>query len=415
MSNVILAITLLICFVMVCFNYIRRTWTRPDFLFSSLWAIILIINLFFETGWYSISIETALIIFCGYVSFVFATYLVPTKKYTSRIIESDDKIGTINYKMTIILGILWLILRAPSALENVALLKQGMSFNQISINKIINGNSGGGSIIRSICTIIFLNPFVYAYFPVFINELFEKKKKNFLIFILGILIILVSILQNGRRSFIFYMIIVGYIFVFKNVKEKVSLSLGQKVIVVLCVGVAILGVTWLSEKRDTNFWNTIITYIGACVPALDQRIKYIDSYYYGLSMLHGLLVPLMIGLNGVFKLKYPSWWLELDALVEAANYVQIGTKSSINAFNSIFYIPYIDGGIVFVIIEMLILGYVSGLFYRKYKYRGNKRDIFVYSVLCISILCSMYTFYITQYPYILSFVYLVFITKERNT
>jgi oligosaccharide repeat unit polymerase len=221
-------------------------------------------------------------------------------------------------------------------------------------------------------------------------------------------------LQSGRRSLLIYIIPAVLFIVMKNPKNSLSKKAKRKLLLIFYSLVAIIIhlISWLSFQRDTSFKETGYVYLGGGIAGFAERIELIDSWYWGAATLHGLLVPIMIGFKYLTH-SYPIWWVKLDSLVEAANEIQIGPSEYMNAFTTMFYVPYIDFGAVGVLLISFLVGIIYGKAYKRVVFDPNSLNRSVYALLIVGLTGSMYTLYFTQSPYVLSFIYLYFIFKKK--
>jgi hypothetical protein len=110
----------------------------------------------------------------------------------------------------------------------------------------------------------------------------------------------------------------------------------HKFTVALLLVVVVVAVVWISGRRDTDVLKSASVYLAGGIPSFSIRAGSIKTHYFGLGLLHGLLVPVVLMLHGIFKIPYPEWYLSLDSLVESADYISIGSGQSINAFNTLY-------------------------------------------------------------------------------
>lgn len=409
-ANVVLGVTLLLNLFFLTIGIQGKRWSAPYFLFAILWVLILVI--YFVSDWYGLTFETSIVILFGNLSFLITSYLMAFRSSSSnRAKGMDCNLTTeVNYKLLFVLCILYIVVNLNTIVFNIGFLLIGKNFNDIQLYNIQNDNINSSSSIIKILSVLVSSPFLYASLPLFALELFKSKKKWWFI-VLEVIVLIFSVLSSGKRSILIYTIVVIFI-VSQN--KNVKLSHRRKLLIAFFISLLIAAIVFASLARDTSIIDTTASYIAGGVPSLDQRIKHVDSFYFGLGFFQGLLVPLMIGLKGMVGMSYPGWWMNLEALIAAPDYVNIGVNSSINAFNTIFYVPYIDGGIVFVIIEMSVVGSILGSAYKNFIMNMSIRSICIYSTLCIIIAGSMYTLYFTQYPFALSFIYILLLTRKTK-
>jgi oligosaccharide repeat unit polymerase len=277
----------------------------------------------------------------------------------------------------------------------------------------LNEDNDSRDFFITVATMFVAGPFVYVVIPIVALE-FTRPNRRWWIISLSIIILLLSVLQTGRRSMLLYFVVVFVYILFSN--SDFFKSNGKKLKLFLFtglfIGLLLSSVSWISSQRDTSFKETGYVYFGGGIAGFSNRIERIDNNFFGAATLHGTIVPVMIA-NKYLTKSYPSWWKELDALVEAADEIKIGPNEYMNAFTTMFYVPYIDFGWIGLVVIPFILGIIYRNYYRRSKLNLNSTSRIVYSLLIIGLAGSMYTLYITQSPYILSFLYVPILFKNK--
>lgn len=420
MSFILLGIAWLYDLFMTIIGVQKKRYTSPYTVFSLLWTVILSIYLFVDNKWIVIDTFAAFIIFLGDFVLVTTMYLVchsATSHAESKQNPDDIErvIGMdIDEKCAIILSIITILLFSYDIPQRVSFLISGMSFNEI--NRYFLGNTSDGGLYLVIMRNLIARPYAYCSIYIFISELLREGKKRKILFFLQIPVQAFILLQSGKRSMLIYAVLLLLVEGINQNKFSSSIKVirRRKSLLFILSLLALYALVWVSNLRDSNVISSISVYFAGCIPSFGVRYKELSNFYFGGGLLHGLLVPVMLMLHGFFKVPYPQWYTSLDSLVEAADYVSIGSNSSINAFNTVFYIPYIDLGIMGVILEMIFLGIIYGSVYRKLRYRNTYRNRMLNGLMLVGIFGSMYTMYFSQYPYALSFFYALFLTRKRT-
>lgn len=388
---------------------LRKSIFAPHIVFSIIWALLLLTFLLNQQYFFPVSTKASLLIFTGCACFIFGSIVMTRRiKNNSRTLSLSQDIRSGYYTVFALLTIAALI---STAIENVGYLAMGMDFNEILIKKAGEEETSRGFFLTVISMFIAV-PFIYVSVPVLGLELCRKKKRWWII-VLSVVIEVLYVLQSARRSMLIYIMPALFYIIISNRQFLLSKKEKRRMMfffIVLSV-IIIVGISWLSFQRGTSFQETGKEYIAGCFPSFSERIEKCDTWYWGAGTLHGLLVPIIIGRN-FFVHSYPEWWLKLDYLVEAPDSIQIGPNAYVNAFNTMFYIPYLDYGFIGIILISFIVGVIYGGAYRKVVIRPSSRNRAVFSVLLIGVVGSLYTLYFTQSPYILSFFYLYFLFRK---
>ena len=388
---------------------VQRKLFAPYTLFSLIWTLILVAYLSYD-GYYELTEFAAFLLILGSLGFLFGTRVM-IKNSSERLPLGKNNPVVLRSKLFVFLSILSIVALAGKAVVNVQFLMLGLNFNDITNINIGHPVKDRGFFV-TVITMLVAGPFTYVVIPILGLELGQPKKRIWVILV-SLLIIALSILQSGRRSMLIYVIPAVLFLVLKKPKNTISQLARRKLLLVISslLVIMIYTISWLSFQRDTSFMDTGYVYLGGGIAGFAERIELIDTWYFGAATLHGLLVPIMIGIKYLTN-SYPLWWVNLDVLVEAANEIQIGPSEYMNAFTTMFYVPYIDFGVLGVLFISIIVGIIYGKSYSRVVFNPNCVNRSVYSLLIVGLFGSMYTLYFTQSPYLLSFAYVYFLFKR---
>lgn len=424
MGKILLIITLTIDLFVAINSILKRNITALYTIFAIMWSMILIFYLLASGNWFSIDPYIAFTILMGDITFLSTTYIVSNSKprYSSTNTKTecttDDKCTTDDpkYYLILVLSIITIIWLSIGLVDRITMLLRGMSFNEIYFYYLRNSSDTARGPIVSLVTMLIARPYCYCSLCVLTNEIYKEGKRKKWVIVLQLLILTFSVIQNGKRAMIIYWF---FMMLFEgirlgNFRKSRSLIQKHKLLFVIA-GAIVLGILlWISGRRDTDLFNSVYGYFAGGIPSFSERAPSVTEHFYGLGLLHGLLVPIIITLHGFFHLPYPNWYLQLDKYVEAADYIQIGPDSITNAFNTLYYVPYLDGGLLFVLFEMILVGIIYGIAYRKLKTNDNYRNRSLYELLIVGIVGSGYTLYFTQYPFLIAFFYILIITHNDS-
>lgn len=411
MGNVILLFAMFVCLFVFVSGFIRKHFFSPGNLFGFVWAVILGSYIFKSEIYYEISVYSSSLLLFGILFF-----LLGTKLGGKKLVKFSEPVGLepkiLQTGLFLVLSIIAIVAFVEKAVINVGLLMTGLDFNEIYLLNI-NQDKEERKILLSIITSLIAGPMSFVVIPILGLELTLSKKRAWVI-LLSILIIILSILQNGRRSILIYIVpAIGFIFFFRKVIVKsIESKFKTYFFIVFTVAISISGILWLSNQRDTSVKDTSYIYLGGGVAGFSNRIEKVDKFYWGAGTMHGFLVPIMIGKKFYFG-SYPEWWVKLDALVESADEIKIGPNEYMNAFTTMFYVPYIDFGPIGVLMISFLFGLFNGQIYRRMVYNSSILNLSTYSLLIVGFFGSMYTFYFTQTPYALSFFYIWLLFKNK--
>ena len=410
MSDLIITLLFIVLLLISILGVIRKKIFAPYVAFSIIWSILLFTYLISLDHFYPISDKAAFLILTGCSSFILGSYIIAHK---TRIIPHPFSFRKLKTGLFLILASLTIAVFISTVIENIGYLAMGMDFNEILNKKAAEDEISQGFVL-TVSSLLVAIPFVYVSVPVLGLE-FCSNKKRWWVILLSLIIIVFYILQSARRSILIYILpALFYLIISNNTQFNKTKHDKKKIYLafVIIAALIVFGVSWLSTQRETSFKETGKEYIAGCLPSFSQRIERCDTWYMGAGTLHGILVPIMIGRN-YFVHSYPKWWNDLDYLVEAPDDIQIGPSTHMNAFNTMFYIPYLDFGFLGVLIIPFLIGLLYGGIYRRTLIKPSSRNQAIYSVLLIGLFGSMYTLYFTQYPSLLSFIYLYIVFSKK--
>lgn len=411
MSIFINIITLFFCLIIAVRGLLCKRLFAPNTLFGLIWSAILFAYLGKIEIYYTFSIYSSLLLLFGTFSFFLGSGLVE-ERLTIRSPSVETRPVLLRTRLFLILSTLTILVFLPKAVINFGLLMSGLDFNDVYLLNL-QQNLDERDFFITVITSLVAGPLTFVIIPILGLELTSSKKRIWVI-ILALLIILLAILQSGRRSLLIY-IIPGLFFIFFSSSVNlgsIKSKLKKYFILIPLIIVSISLISWLSSQRDTSLGETGYIYLGGGVAGFSYRIEQIDKWYWGTGTLHGYLVPIMIGTK-YFTRSYPEWWIKLDALVEAADEIKIGPNEYMNAFTTMFYVPYIDFGPLGVLLVSFIVGIINGKFYKRMVSNPSAINKSYYTLIIVGLFGSMYTLYFTQTPYALSFIYVLLLFKKK--
>lgn len=410
MSDLIITLLFIVLLLISIIGVIRKNIFAPYVAFSIIWSILLFTYLISLDYFYPISDKAAFLILTGCFSFILGSFIIAHK---TRIIPLPFSFRKLKTGLFLILASLTIAVFISTVIENIGYLAMGMDFNEI-LNKKASEDDISQGFFLTVSSMFVAIPFVYVSVPVLGLE-FCSNKKRWWVVLLSLIIIVFYILQSARRSILIYILpSLLYLIISNNTQFNITKHEKKKTYMafVIIAALIVFGVSWLSTQRNTSFKESGKEYIAGCLPSFSQRIEKCDTWYMGTGTLHGVLVPVMIGRN-FFVHSYPKWWKDLDYLIEAPDDIKIGPNAHVNAFNTMFYIPYLDFGFIGVLVIPFLIGLLYGSVYRKTVCSPSPQNRAIYSILLIGLFGSMYTLYFTQYPYLLSFIYLYILFTKK--
>lgn len=394
-----------------------KNWMNPITMFCGIWTCVLLFYSFHFWGLYKASELSVTICIVGVFSFFFGSFLraiqyrsfKPSISIQNRLIVKKNDI---NYNVLNILNIISLIVLLRFALLTVQLLASGKGFDYIrDMYMDEDGGSLGSSKLLGYIMSFFLWPWNYVLIPltviVFLND--KKKSKSRTLFILTSLANIVGfiLVTAGRISMVYCIM---YFVILKFLMGKRSqLTKKQKIaIVILLVGI-VAGISIISASRGSpEFIRNAYVYLCGCMPFFSNRLKiyFAESgiQTLGFASMRGVWMIVLIPLSKVLGF-YPDLYTEAVKNIYVQDRIFIGPHQGYNAFTSLFYFFYIDGGMIGVILFSALYGYCAMASYIKLQKKTNYENLVVYCLVSFGLIFSMVRFQFVTIRYVGAFIY----------
>ena len=400
--------------------YFNKDLTNPASILLLVWSCVMVVyyinigKLNVISGWTYALITFGLIAFITGVIFqkYLSTYLMSIS-YSNTSYNLSSNI-VINYRFVLFLTITTIIVLIPEAISSVRILRTGGSFETIRTN-FSSGYSTINNSIFSLYRNYFVKPFLYIIYPLSAIDFNFGQKKKWLIVGAIIICVLNTFYEGGRMQFIY--LLVHFLLIMRLGGKKFQIRISRKVKIVL-FGIILLTVTCLiyitnSRGSSSTFSQTAILYISGCVPLLDHYLKSFDfhpDYTWGLVSISGFLKPVFALLENM-GFPYPTFFDSIQYVFEVEGSVSIGAFR-MNAFVTLFYYFFYDGGYIGTFIGMFFYGVISEKIYMNTKtYIG----MLYYAIIVQGLLFSMIRLQFTISHYCLAFILAILIFKNQRS
>lgn len=400
MQYVIIVFTLLCVFF--SFNKERNIY-NPMTLFFMYWFLVITLASLELYDIYSVSQEAYLLIAIGLFSFAIG-YSITLKNTQSN--RSERRAGyEVKYKLFNIINILIILFLLLRLLDLLLLVSQGVSWWNIRLMVTATEkdlNLWGGNEFNLYLYTYIVSPFVYLAVPIaIVDHLIEKKNKLFVL-TTAIIIVLFAIVTVSRNILVFA--IIYYIFVTMIYRKQPAL--GKKIISSLrktpiIIGLLITGVAVITllRKSDAVFLKEAYVYLAGAIPSLSIRLTepFAELRTYGFLTFRGFGRIIFIVLDKI-GISFPQNYLKAEDIMDNLEiFIPIGKDINMNAYATLFYNFYIDGGIIGIILFSILLGYISRKAYQGVKYNINIRNTVFFLLLIQQLLFSVARIY-TIFP-----------------
>lgn len=404
-------VILLFCTVVCLYSiYKYKNFYNPIFLFSFIWIVIIGLYSLKLYDIYSVSQQTYNLIFLGILFWIIGSFL---GKYRF-ILNKKRKMNKLNKSVYLILVIFTFTILIISAYSGIKTIVMGGDLYGIRYHarEDILGNG-----ILNIMYNYYAIPVSYLIIHYNINEVFLKRKglKNILIVFF---VVIFSVLTEGGRFILLYVfidiIILGLFYKKSILVKQIKRAVKKKQYFIIAIMIALF--SFITLDRESDILKNIYTYTCGCIPFFDQLInEFNQSHTFGLTSFNGFIRPIFTFLRFFgFSSSLPIAIQNVEEIlyhVESVKY--IAPDLNYNAFSTLFYDFFIDGGTLGVMLLSSIWGYLCTICYKLIDKNDNK-SIVIYLLIAQAILTSMLKFQFVSYHFALSFVYIQIMYKRRK-
>ena len=250
------------------------------------------------------------------------------------------------------------------------------------------------------------------------NYLSDSKKTKIAMIIITIINVIVSMLTNGGRVILFFLILcfaLSFLFYRKKTGKnnnkrlkKTRRYLFLSLIVLICVAVFVT----FSRSADSSILQSVFYYFCGSIPNMEMNLANVDTsnYTYGLAFFSGLVRPLFTAVKFAFGLPLPEVFTRADSfLFDASATYYIADGVEYNAFVTIFYFFYRDSGYIGIVFESFVFGLILSIVYQKAKKNvSNPKYIILYLILMIGVSTSFIRWQLLSVSYAMTFYYWFF-------
>lgn len=387
-----------------------RNIVNPITLFCMLWGIIVLCNMFGLFGLYVASSKTISVIFVGVISFALGAavklshkdYVEPNGYFLVQVKEEYKYLYWILFGVTI-------LLLAKDGFDTCQLLLKG--YDASIIRGMYYGMSPGEECVYQYVGngwFVFLRCVATAFATILMDcgiELFFLEKKNYIYVIASALLAVLNVIIScGRWWFLYFAIGITICFCVYHLNDK-GHSINRKLLYlslfIILTGILILMMSRIRFPDVTNpreFLESLYVYFGGCVPFLDLQLETFSfekgAHSLGFMGFYGLVqfpFPIIQRVMG-FESEAFNNTLDVFTSISAIDY--ISPTRPYNAFVSCFFAPYVDGGYVGEILEMLLFGVYSRYAFDLATKKLNIWFITPYLICAVQIIKS-----VQEYPF----------------
>lgn len=411
----------IIAFSFICFiiSYTKeKNIYNPMTLFFLYWFIVIALASMELYDIHSASQQTYGLIGLGLVSFAVG-FLMKLKSSSSKIKKKYKTQYVVRYKIYIVLNILIILFLFFRLIALVTLLREGYSWWSIRLmtTGVEKGFGLWGSELNLVIYTYLVSPLVYLAIPIAVIDYLVEKKSKVFVWTTVIVVILFSIVTVSRNALVFsiiYLIFGSMIYgKHKKISEKIKKTLKKAPIIILLLAIGV-GTITLLRKASAVFLKEAYVYLTGAIPSLSERLTepFAELRTYGMLSTRGFTRIIFILLDKI-GIHYPESYLTADDILDnLEGFIPIGKGINMNAYATMFYDFYIDGGLVGIILGSIILGYICRRVYIGVKYNINICNTVFYLLIIQQLLFSMARIYSVYPTRALPFILILFMFKR---
>lgn len=320
--------------------------------------------------------------------------------------------------LVLIFGVVKLVIIAPLLMQNVSLGLIRSVYN----GNVINGISFSPMIYR--IEVYFCKPMLHILSAVFALMITDKTcvdgYRRIMLIISGLGIVVNQFVSAGRMA-VFVLLIMMVVSCELNYNNSVF-SFLKKHKGILVLGIILVGfMYWISFKRtgDTHILDSI--YIYFCGPSafMAENMYRLsgDNYIrtYGLTLISGFVRPIYIVYRAIVGTEIPLVELIYEINTSVNEYKYISPTINFNAFVTLFYYFFMDGGYLGVVIDSFFFSWFSNHFYFKQKRSPSLRNKVLFLIALESVVLSFVRYQYVDVSNVLPFVYIYVCFQNKKS
>lgn len=417
MNYLIILFCLLISFTRF---FIYKNYLDSGAYFYLFWAFIVLFASMRLYGLYEVSTFAYIVVLIGLIGYFIGDKLALTynRKINSigSVLDKKSHSASLNKKMLYILYTVTILILLSNAINVIRLLREGNTYLMIRTMYSNQGSTNLGDeynqVLRSAINVVLVQfistPVVYASLPILFVNLYKGNNDKTMLWMTSVMSLLWILTSGGRSIIVWSMIYLIFCYLYfnrtMNLGKKIRINRSIKWILIIIALFIITLVIFVTSSRRSNTTIDIMRQIYVYFPV---SLKKFDIHLgnainiprtYGLSSFYGFIYPIVFLLHNFFGIDYPLPLLQARfySFTVLEKDILVGEGLLMNAYATIFYQPYLDGGIIGVFLLLGFFGFICKHYYIKINKTYNEKDLVIYLYLMQKILFSHVRFYFTQ-------------------
>lgn len=405
--------------LIVLVYYKEREIYNPTVFFIGFYGITGFVSGLHILGMYSPTDYVYLIVLVS-IFFFFTGYLVSNriKVFSTGVFRREIRLNL--YRILVYGSLIFGIIKFITILP---LMRRGVSLDYI--RTVYNGQTVQGVAFSSLIyqiEVYFCKPCIQLIIPVFcvlITNRVLRKSIPISVIVLSAISILINQVVSGGRVLIFSVIILilASLKLQYGIKVKDQIFKNIKIFVILALLVFLM--YWISIQRGSSqLLNSVFYYFCAPLVGLSENLGSIvgtgAARSYGLALVSGFIRPLYVILRNIFGLRLQNIDIIYDLHREVNVYFQIGQNTTFNAFVTLLYYFYLDGGLFGVAFDSFIYSAFCNKCYNSMKRNMDSFHFVLYLLVFQNLMLSFIRYQYIDVGNALAFVYLLLIYRRTN-
>lgn len=403
----LLFITIAVSFVLIGF-FTEKNYYNPLTFFSLIWLLVVLLSSLHLYGINKPSDYAYIIIIIGTLCFGMGCKLMDfiLHNYKNRR-RNHQNMEDFNYNRIKVIYYITLLSFIPITVNAIELIFQG--YTLVNIRSMLSLGEMHSSYFAAVIYNYITQPLELLIIPITVINFYSHKRNNIILYF-TVLILICDLLSSGGRFALLY--IITHFIVVMSIKKRnkySKLTRQTKIITIVMILVGVIIFYYITVNRGVSITKSLYLYFCGCIANMDVRIQGMDNSFktYGFMSLEGMIRPFIAFLDkaGIIANR-PEMFLIAQmhsGLIEYA--VDIGSGIQYNAFVTLFYYFYLDGGLLGVAIGAFVYSLFCEVTYVRMKKENDEKKLLLYLLFLQTILTSMVRFQFTTLIYSLTFIY----------
>ena len=389
---------------------------NPMFLFNIEWSLILGLALFNTLGFNTISEYTAFIILLGVIGFnlgIFCGTKIIGNAYDYNVIDLERFIQMPANRLIVeVIFIFPPIYLATKMMKVLPMLQSGLSYGYIRVQywttKTIVTSGFDYFLNNTVCKACELVLVTYL-----LLEIFQRRVKIHHLLLAICTIALEVFIAGGRMILLETIFAIAIIFSISGISYDIPEIFRRRIkkILYVIILLAIFGIVFMTGDRQSEMSvaGAVLSNFTLCLPLMDHLIDIVHTtgdMTYGFVFFRGIfeIICTFTGPLGIFN--FPTILSQLDKYTNP--FYSISNSQTANAYTSMFFDFYLDFGLLGVVMESLIFGFIIQRIYLRMREYPSDKNIIMYIIFAKAILYSFFQWRFMMGSYVLAVIITVF-------